>query len=87
MAIRLAKLEEAFPEIRQRLARVETTLLHRVTKADLINEVGTTGLAVTNFPTEITRLKGSMIQWFIGTTMFLVGGFGAIAFGLARALN
>jgi hypothetical protein len=95
MEIRLAKLEEAIPEIRQSLARMESTLIsfdkhvfpHLATKADLSNELAATGLAVANFRTEITRLEGSMIKWFIGTTMLLVGGFGAIAFGLARVLN
>jgi hypothetical protein len=95
MEIRVAKLEEAIPEIRQSLARIESTLTsfdkhvfpHLVSKADLGNEVAATGLAVANLRTEITRMEGSMIKWFIGTTMLLVGGFGAIASGLARVLN
>jgi len=92
---RVEKLEKALPEIQASLARIEATLgtfdkyvfPNLSTKADLINETAGTGLAVANFRTEITRVEGSMIKWFIGTALILSGAVGAIAFGLARSLH
>lgn len=95
MEARVAALEKSIPEIRESLARIESMLgsfdkhlfPNLATKADLINETSGTSLAVANFRTEITRVEGSMIKWFIGTALVLSGGVGAIAFGLARALT
>lgn len=95
MEARVAALEKAIPEIQSSLARIEATLdafnKHvfpaLATKADLISETGGMNLAVANFRTEITRVEGSMIKWFIGTAVILSGGIGAIAFGLARAIH
>lgn len=92
---RVAALEKAIPEMREALVRIETMLgsfdkhvfPNLATKADLINETSGTSLAVANFRTEITRVEGSMIKWFIGTAIVLSGGVGAIAFGLARSLS
>lgn len=95
MEARVATLEKAIPEIREALVRIETMLgsfdkhvfPNLATKADLINETSGTSLAVANFRTEITRVEGSMIKWFITTAIVLSGGIGAIAFGLARSLS
>lgn len=95
MEARVANLEKAIPEAREALVRIETMLgsfdKHvfpgLATKADLISETSGTSLAVANFRTEITRVEGSMIKWFIGTAIVLSGGVGAIAFGLARSLS
>jgi hypothetical protein len=95
MEARIVALEKSIPDIREALARIETTLSsfdkhvfpHLATKADLISETGGTGLAVANFRTEITRVEGSMIKWFIGTALVLSGGVGAICFGLAKSLS
>lgn len=51
------------------------------------SEIGTVNQSVANFRTEITRLEGTMIKWFVGTALALSAGIGAIAFGLARALH
>lgn len=51
------------------------------------SEIGIINQSVANFRTEITRLEGTMIKWFIGTALALCGGVGAIAFGLVRALK
>lgn len=95
MEARVANLEKSIPEIREALARIETTLgsfdkhvfPNLATKANIIEETSSTNLAVANFRTEITRVEGSMIKWFIGTAIVLSGGIGAIAFGLARSLS
>ncbi|WP_447775220.1 hypothetical protein [Pseudomonas chlororaphis] len=95
MEARVAALEKAIPEVREALARIETTLgsfdkhvfPNLATKADIIEETSGTNLAVANFRTEITRVEGSMIKWFIATAVVLSGGVGAIAFGLARSLS
>jgi hypothetical protein len=95
MDARVAALEKAVPEIREALVRIETMLgsfdkhvfPNLATKADLITETSGTSLAVANFRTEITRVEGAMIKWFIGTAIVLSGGVGAIAFGLARTLS
>jgi hypothetical protein len=95
MEARVVALEKSIPEIREALARIETTLgsfdkhvfPNLATKADIIEETSGTNLAVANFRTEITRVEGSMIKWFIATAIVLSGGVGAIAFGLARSLS
>lgn len=95
MDARIAALEKSLPEIKESLVRIETMLgsfeknvfPNLATKADLITETSGTGLAVANFRTDITRVEGSMIKWFIGTAIVLSGGVGAIAFGLARAIT
>lgn len=98
---RVAALEKISAEMRDKLggieiilARMETTLdgfktnvfPNLATKADLANETGMINQSVANFRTEITRVEGSMIKWFIATAVLLSGGIGAIAFGLARAI-
>ncbi|MEB0133399.1 hypothetical protein [Pseudomonas sp. CCI2.4] len=95
MEARIVALEKSIPDIREALVRIEATLSsfdkhvfpHLATKADLISETGGTSLAVANFRTEITRVEGSMIKWFIGTALVLSGGVGAICFGLAKSLS
>jgi hypothetical protein len=99
---RVAALEKISAEMRDKLggieitlARMETTLdgfktnvfPNLTTKADLANETGLINQSVANFRTEITRVEGSMIKWFIATAVLLSGGVGAIAFGLARAIS
>lgn len=98
---RVAALEKTSAEVRDKLsgievslARLETTLEgfrtnvfpSLATKADLNGEAGTINQSVANFRTEITRVEGSMIKWFIATAVILSGGVGAIAFGLARSI-
>lgn len=98
---RVAVLEKTTAEMRDKLAGIEVTLARMETtlegfrtnvfpnlstKADLIGETGTINQSVANFRTEITRVEGSMIKWFITTAVLLSGGIGAIAFGLARAI-
>lgn len=56
-------------------------------RTDLAEETGTINQSVANFRTEITRLEGTLIKWFIVTALALSGGIGTIAFGLARALK
>lgn len=95
MEARVTALEKSIPEIREALTRMETTLSsfdkhvfpNLATKADILEETSGTNLAVANFRTEITRVEGSMIKWFIATAIVLSGGVGAIAFGLARSLS
>lgn len=95
MEARVVTLEKSIPEIREALARIETMLgsfdkhvfPNLATKADLIEETAGTNLAVANFRTEITRVEGSMVKWFVATAIVLSGGVGAIAFGLARSLS
>lgn len=95
MEARVVALEKSIPEIREALARIETMLgsfdkhvfPNLATKADLIEETAGTNLAVANFRTEITRVEGSMVKWFVATAIVLSGGVGAIAFGLARSLS
>lgn len=98
---RVAVLEKTSIEMRDKLvsievslARIETTLdgfrtnvfPHLATKADLANETGTINQSVANFRTEITRVEGNMIKWFLATAILLSGGIGAIAFGLAKSI-
>lgn len=95
MEARVAALEKAIPEVREALVRIENTLgsfekhvfPNLATKADILTETSGSNLAIANFRTEITRVEGSMIKWFIATAIVLAGGVGAIAFGLARALT
>ncbi|MBV2132024.1 hemolysin XhlA family protein [Pseudomonas sp. MAP12] len=98
MEKRVEALEKAIPDIRERLVRLETKLdsveKNMATRsdmaelrADMVGEIGTVNQSVANFRTEITRLEGTMIKWFIGTALVLSGGIGAIAFGLARSLK
>lgn len=91
---RVESLEQSVKNIEISLGRIEVTLdglrtnvfPNLATKADLANEMGTINQSVANFRTDITRVEGSMIKWFIATAFLLSGGVGAIAFGLARAL-
>lgn len=95
MEARVAALEKSIPEIREALGRIEHTLAslekhvfpNLASKADILEETSGMNLAVANFRTEITRVEGSMIKWFIATALVLSGGVGAIAFGLARSLS
>lgn len=101
MEARVAVLEKTTAEMRDKLAGIEVTLARMettlegfrtnvfpglATKADLIGETGTINQSVANFRTEITRVEGAMIKWFIATAVLLSGGVGAIAFGLARSI-
>lgn len=108
MERRVAELEKASQDIREKLARVdgrldtiEKTMATEVTlgglrtdvtkelgaiRVSLSEEAGTINQSVSNFRTEITRVEGTMIKWYIVTALALASGFGAIAFGLARAL-
>lgn len=98
---RVAALEKISAEMRDKLggieitlARMETTLdgfktgvfPNLATKADLVGATGEINQSVANFRTDITRVEGSMIKWFIATAVILSGGVGAIAFGLARSI-
>jgi len=95
MEARVAALEKAIPEVREALIRIENTLSsfekhvfpNLATKANIIEETSGSNLAIANFRTEITRVEGSMIKWFIATAVVLSGGVGAIAFGLARSIS
>ncbi|MEL4167292.1 hypothetical protein [Pseudomonas sp. ZS001] len=91
---RVESLEQSVKGIEISLGRIETMLdglrtnmfPNLATKADLANDMGTVNQSVANFRTDITRVEGSMIKWFITTALLLSGGIGAIAFGLARVL-
>lgn len=98
---RVAALEKTTQEMRDKLAGIEVSIVrietmlegfrtnvfpNLSTKADLANETGAINQSVANFRTEIIRVEGSMIKWFIATAVILSGGIGAIAFGLARSL-
>lgn len=113
---RVAELEKANLDIREKLVRVETKLdgieQGMATKAALaelraglvgeigtirtsltgevgtirtsmVGEIGTINQSVANFRTEITRLEGTMIKWFIGTAAVLAG----LAFTAAKIIN
>ena len=73
MEARIAALEKAVPDIRERLARVETKLdaveKHMSTKAD-----------ISDLKAAIASELGSQTKWFIGTAFVLAG----IAFTAAR---
>ncbi|CRM71185.1 hypothetical protein [Pseudomonas sp. 25 E 4] len=91
---RVENLEQSLKGIEISLGRIETALdglrtnvfPNLATKADLANDMGAVNQSVANFRTDITRVEGSMIKWFITTAFLLSGGVGAAAFGLARAL-
>jgi hypothetical protein len=91
---RVSDLEVSVKNIEIGVARIQETLDGFKTavfpnlagKADLAEKMGDVNQTVANFRTEITRIEGSLIKWFIGTALVLSGGIGAIAFGLARAI-
>ncbi|ALU63131.1 hypothetical protein ACA40_10465 [Pseudomonas syringae pv. lapsa] len=73
MEARVANLEKALPEIKERLGliltKVESLDKHNATKADLVN-------------TEL-----SMLKWCIGTGIGMTGLACAITFGLTKLLS
>lgn len=87
MEKRIEALEKAVPEIRERLARVETKLdsieRHMVTKADLLEETSGLNQAIANFRTDIQSLETRLLKWFVGTAAAL----SAVAFGVARLIH
>lgn len=70
---RIATLEKAIPEIREKLAvisaKVESIEKHSATKADLAT-------------TEL-----NLIKWYVGTAFAMTGLASAITFGLTRLLS
>ncbi|WP_165676945.1 nucleotide exchange factor GrpE [Metapseudomonas otitidis] len=78
---KLMAKEATLAEVRADLARDLGSI-----RTNLAEETGTINQSIANFRTEITRVEGSMIKWFIVTALTLMTGSAAIAFGLARAL-
>lgn len=87
MEKRVEKLENALPDIRERLARVEAKLdtieKHGATKAD-VEGMGTRiesmGTRIETMGTKIESTARAIIQWSIGTALVIAG----IAFTAAR---
>ncbi len=87
MEKRIESIEKSLPEIKERLARVETKIdsikKHMVTKADLLEETGGLNQAIANFRTDIQSLETRLLKWFVGTAAAL----SAVAFGVARLIH
>ncbi|WP_455923305.1 hypothetical protein [Pseudomonas putida] len=91
---RVSDLESSIKQIEISVAKIDTVLdglktnvfPNLATKADLAEKLGDVNQSVANFRTEITRVEGTLIKWFIATAFLLSGGVGAIAFGLARSI-
>lgn len=87
MEKRIEAIEKSLPEIKERLARVETKIdsieKHMVTKANLLEETGGLNQAIGNFRTDIQSLETRLLKWFVGTAATL----SAVAFGVARLIH
>lgn len=68
MEDRLRKVEDA-------VVRIEATLPHLATKAD-----------VAELRTTMAESVATMVKWFVGTAFAMVGLASAISFGVARVL-
>lgn len=81
---RVAAIEKAIPDIRERLIKVETRLDHieknMATKADLEALKG-------SISAELHKAINDQTWKFIGVSISFSGLFAAIAFGLARFLK
>lgn len=84
MEKRIEALEKMLPDMRERLARVETKLdgieKHMATKADLVNVKADLEGSIAGLRTAMLEGFASQTKWFIGTAVVLAG----IAFTAAR---
>lgn len=82
MEARVKALETAIPEIRERLARMETKIdgieKHGATKAD----IEAVGAKIEAMGTRIESMGRTMIQWAVGTSLVIAG----VVFAAARLI-
>tara|TARA_R110001606_G_scaffold44622_1_gene116693 strand:+ start:689 stop:1036 length:348 start_codon:yes stop_codon:yes gene_type:complete len=75
MEARVRALETAIPDIRERLARMET-------KIDSIEKHGATKADVEAVCTRVESMGRTMIQWAVGTSLVIAG----VVFAAARLI-
>lgn len=82
MEARVRALETAIPDIRERLARMETKIdgieRHGATKAD----IEAVGAKIEAMGTRIESMGRTMIQWAVGTSLVIAG----VVFAAARLI-